>query len=84
LQRGYAITATVRSQAKADDVIKTHPSWKDKVEFAIVADFTTSKPFDHLFENVKQPFSYVIHTASPLRFQVSDIDKEMIQPAEKG
>ncbi|KAJ5665659.1 NAD dependent epimerase/dehydratase [Penicillium maclennaniae] len=84
INRGYTVTATVRSQEKAEDVIRTHPSWKNKVNFAIVADFTTAKPFDHLFENPKTPFKYVIHTASPLKFQVSDIQKEMIEPAEKG
>jgi hypothetical protein len=54
------------------------------VEFAIVADFTTSKPFDHLFQNAKAPFNYVIHTASPVTFQVSDIQKEMVEPAVMG
>ena len=78
------MTATVRSQEKADDIIKTHPSWKGKVNFAIVADFTSAKPFDHLFKSPKTPFNYVIHTASPVTFQVSDIQKEMIEPAEKG
>ncbi|KAJ6107984.1 NAD dependent epimerase/dehydratase [Penicillium sp. IBT 18751x] len=84
INHGYTVTATVRSQEKAEDVIRTHPSWKNKVNFAIVADFTTAKPFDHLFESPKTPFNYVIHTASPLKFQVSDIQKEMIEPAEKG
>ncbi|KAJ5149377.1 NAD dependent epimerase/dehydratase [Penicillium atrosanguineum] len=84
INRGYTVTATVRSQGKAKDVMKTHPSWKNKVKFVIVADFTSAKPFDHLFESPKTPYSYVIHTASPLKFQVSDIRKEMIEPAEKG
>lgn len=83
-QRGYTITATVRSQAKADDIIKTHPSWKSHVEFAIVSDFTSKGPFDKIFQGAKKPFDYVIHTASPLRFQVNDIRKEMIEPAEMG
>ncbi|PLB48715.1 NAD dependent epimerase/dehydratase [Aspergillus steynii IBT 23096] len=84
IDRGYSVTATVRSQDKADDIIKTHPEWKGKIEFAIVSDFTSTKPFDDLFQNAKTPFNYVIHTASPLRFQVSDIRKEMIEPAEMG
>ncbi|KAJ6096999.1 NAD dependent epimerase/dehydratase [Penicillium sp. IBT 16267x] len=84
INREYAVTATVRSQEKADDIIKTHPSWESKVEFAIVADFTSAKPFDHLFESPKVPFDYVIHTASPVTFRVSDIQKDMILPAEKG
>jgi hypothetical protein len=55
-----------------------------KVEFAIVADFTSEKPFDHLFHDSKTPFNYVIHTASPVSFSVEDIQKEMIEPAEMG
>ncbi|PYI09455.1 NAD dependent epimerase/dehydratase [Aspergillus sclerotiicarbonarius CBS 121057] len=84
IDRGYAITATVRSQSKADDIIKTHPSWKQSIEFAIVADFTSEEPFDTIFRNAKNPFDYVVHTASPLKFQAEDIQKEMIEPAEMG
>ncbi|GLA08381.1 hypothetical protein AnigIFM60653_009912 [Aspergillus niger] len=83
-RRGYTVTATVRSQAKANDIIETHPSWKKAVKFVIVADFTSQGPFDDIFRNSSNPFDYVIHTASPLKFQVSDIQKEMIEPAEKG
>merc|ERR1712187_247545 len=50
----------------------------------IVADFTSENPFDKIFKDSKKPFDFVIHTASPLRFQVSDIRKEMIEPAEMG
>lgn len=74
----------MRSKEKAADILKTHPTWQGKVEFAIVSDFTSAKPFDELFVNAKPPFSYVIHTASPLNFQVEDIQKEMIEPAVKG
>ncbi|KAE8347605.1 hypothetical protein BDV24DRAFT_170703 [Aspergillus arachidicola] len=40
--RGYAVTATVRSQQKADDIIKTHPSWKGRVNFVDVRDVARS------------------------------------------
>lgn len=83
-KRGYNVTATVRSQQKADDIIKTHPDWQGKVNFVIVADFTSAKPFDHVFEDTKTPFNYVIHTASPIKFSVNDIQKDMIEPAEMG
>ncbi|KAJ5178248.1 NAD dependent epimerase/dehydratase [Penicillium coprophilum] len=82
IDQGYAVTATVRSPAKGEAIIKTHPSWKDKIEFAIVSDFTTAGPFDEVFKKTK--FDYVIHAASPVNFSVSDIQKEMIEPAEKG
>lgn len=83
-QRGYTVTATVRSETKVNDIIRTHPSWERAVKFVIVADFTSERPFDDIFRNSSKPFDYVIHTASPLKFQVSDIQKEMIEPAEMG
>jgi len=46
--------------------------------------FTSTRPFDHFFENPKTPYNCVIHTASSLKFDVSDIRKEMIESAEKG
>ncbi|KAK6823180.1 hypothetical protein RU639_006032 [Aspergillus parasiticus] len=84
LERGYAVTATVRSQQKADDIIKTHSSWKGRINFVIVSDFTSQGPFNAIFENLKVPFTYIIHTASPLNFNVKNIQKEMIEPAVMG
>lgn len=78
------MTATVRSQDKVDDILRTHPEWKGKANFAIVADFTSQQPFDEIFENAKVPFTFIIHAASPLKFDVQDIEKEMIEPATKG
>ncbi|KAK5806187.1 hypothetical protein VI817_000445 [Penicillium citrinum] len=84
LERNYLVTATVRSEKRASEIIKAHPDWEGKIEFAIVEDFTTAAPFDIIFERAKNLFTYVIHTASPLRFSVDDIQKEMIEPAEMG
>ncbi|KAE8138627.1 hypothetical protein BDV38DRAFT_281929 [Aspergillus pseudotamarii] len=49
--REYATTAIVRSQNKANDIIKTHPSWKGKINSAIVSDFTSQRPLNALFED---------------------------------
>ena len=54
------------------------------MKFVIVADLTSQGPFDDIFRNSSNPFDYVIHTASPLKFQVSDMQKEMTEPAEQG
>lgn len=74
----------MRSKEKAADILKSHPSWEGKIEFAFVADFTSAKPFDKLFMNSEAPFTHIIHTASPLNFRVEDIQKEMIEPAVRG
>ncbi|KAL5585591.1 hypothetical protein FOVSG1_014980 [Fusarium oxysporum f. sp. vasinfectum] len=84
VKRGYSVTATVRSEDKAQAVYKTHPNWKENVEFEYVADLTQKGAFDHLFEGAGQPFDYIIHTASPVAFKVKDIQKDLIDPAIQG
>ncbi|GFF25942.1 putative uncharacterized oxidoreductase C513.07 [Aspergillus lentulus] len=50
----------------------------------LVSDFTSQQPFDEIFKNKNVPFTYVIHTASPLKFNINNIQEEMIEPAVKG
>lgn len=76
--------ASVRSEARAQDILDLHPSWKSKVSFVFVPDIAADKAFDHVFEHAKTPFDYIIHTASPVTFDVADIQKELIDPAVKG
>ncbi|KAE8342983.1 hypothetical protein BDV24DRAFT_173377 [Aspergillus arachidicola] len=81
LARGYAVTATVRSQEKAAAIIRTHPSWEGRVKFVIVPDFTKSQPFDQVFKDAEVPFAFVIHTASPITLQSEDMQKLVIETA---
>lgn len=76
--------ASVRSEARAQEVLDLHPSWKSKVSFVIVSDIAADKAFNQVFEDAKTPFDYIIHTASPVTFNVTDIQKELIDPAVKG
>ncbi|KAL4994237.1 NAD dependent epimerase/dehydratase [Aspergillus recurvatus] len=84
---GFVASHILSILLEADDILKTHPSWKGKVKFAIVSNFTSQQPFDELTENTKGsavPLTYVIHAASPLKFNVKDTQKEMIEPAVMG
>lgn len=83
-QRNYAVTATARTQQKVDGIIDAHPDWKDKVTFALVPDFSSPRPFDHVFQDAARPFEYVIHAASPLPLHASNILTDVIEPAEHG
>lgn len=83
-KRGYLVTATVRSEAKARAVYETHPSWKGHVHFEYVTDLTRKDAFYGVFKNASQPFDYVIHTASPMTFSVQDIENDLIEPAIQG
>ena len=74
----------MRTQPKADAIIATHPDWKDKVTFALVPDFSAASPFDPIFRDASRPFDYVIHAASPVPAQSSDVVKEVIDPTVHG
>lgn len=76
--------ASVRSEAKAQEVLDLHPSWKGQVSFVSVPDIGAEKAFDHVFKDAKTPFDYIIHTASPVSFSLTDFQKELIDPAVKG
>lgn len=76
--------ASVRSEAKAQEVLNLHPNWKGKVSLVFVPEIAAEKAFDHVFKDAKTPFDYIIHTASPVSFSVTDFQKDLIDPALKG
>ncbi|MCJ1420039.1 hypothetical protein MMC32_006395 [Xylographa parallela] len=83
-QRGYLITASVRTPAKAEQILALHPSWARQLAFVYVADVAVEGIFDDVFTKAKQPFDYVIHTASPVTFSVTDFQRDLIDPAVQG
>ena len=78
------MTASVRSPQRAKEVIDLHPSWKSSVDFVYVADIVEPEAFTEVFKNEKDGFDYVIHNASPVTFSVTDIQKQLIDPAVQG
>lgn len=80
LGHGYRVVGTVRSQASADKVRKTHAKYGDKLSFAIVEDVAVSGAHDEAVKGVDG----VIHTASPFQMQVDDNEKELLKPAMEG
>ena len=84
IQLGYQTTASVRSEAKAQEILDLHPSWKGKVTFVVVEDITPPGAFDEVFKQEKNGFDYIIHTASPVNFSVTDFQKDLIDPAVQG
>ncbi|KAL2355447.1 hypothetical protein BJ546DRAFT_1060464 [Cryomyces antarcticus] len=84
LEHGHSVVTTVRSQEKANKIKEAHPNVsKDKLDFALVEDIAKEGAFD---ETVKSdpPFEAVVHTASPFHFNVTDIQKELLDPAYIG
>ncbi|KAL1311406.1 hypothetical protein AAFC00_001571 [Neodothiora populina] len=81
LQNGHSVVTTVRSQSKADGIKKAHPN--ADLSIAIVEDIAVEGAFDEAVKS-DPPFEAVVHTASPFHFNVTDIQKELLDPAFIG
>jgi nucleoside-diphosphate-sugar epimerase len=82
IARNYHVVGTVRSEKKARDVIALHPSWKDHITWAYIADIGIADAYDEVFKI--GPFDYIIHNASPVDFTITDFQGGMIDPAIIG
>ena len=78
------MVTTVRSAEKGQKLLDNHPKVsKDKLNFVIVGDIAGRGAFDKAVES-SPPFEAIIHTASPFRFNVTDIKKDLLDPAIIG
>ncbi|KAF2091590.1 putative cinnamoyl-CoA reductase [Saccharata proteae CBS 121410] len=80
LERGYHVRTTVRSDATAEKVKKTHQKYLSKLSFAIVKDVAEPGAFDEAVKGVDG----VVHTASPFQMSVEDNVRDLLDPAVKG
>ncbi|KAH7014739.1 NADPH-dependent methylglyoxal reductase-like protein GRE2 [Ilyonectria destructans] len=84
LNRGHSVVTTVRSLDKAENIKKAHPDiGKDRLDFAIVPDIARLDAFDAAVVS-EPPFEAVIHTASPFHYNVTDVQKDLLDPAIVG
>ena len=83
-QRGYRVIASVRTERKGQELLELHPEWKANVTFVSVPDITAADGFDSVFDFGDDGFDYIIHNASPLNFQATDVQTDLIEPAVKG
>ncbi|QRV98032.1 NADPH-dependent methylglyoxal reductase GRE2 protein [Ceratobasidium sp. AG-Ba] len=84
LERGYNVTATVRSESKTTYLRKKFASAvnTNQLQFRIVKDITVSGAFDDVIKNNK--FDAVLHMSSPVVFNVADVMKDLLLPAING
>ncbi|KAL1644939.1 hypothetical protein SLS58_004010 [Diplodia intermedia] len=82
LEGGYKVRTTVRSEATADKVRKTHKKYTEsgQLTFAIVKDVAESGAFDEAVKGVDG----VVHTASPFQLSVENNVRDLLDPAVKG
>lgn len=84
LDRGDTVVGTVRSESKTKYLREQHKAAvnSDKLKFAIVEDITVPGAFDEVLSSYQ--FDAVLHTSSPFHYNITDIDKELLQPAIQG
>ena len=86
LTHGFSVVATVRSQAKADQIASAHSDLpSSKLSFAIVPDMSQPNAFDDAVQQ-SPPLTAVVHTASPYHFNAkseSEVDS-LITTAKNG
>jgi hypothetical protein len=80
----HSVVTTVRNHAKAESIKKVYPDLeRDRLDFAIVPDIANASSFDEVVVS-DPPFEAVIHTASPFHFNVTDIKRDLLDPAING
>jgi nucleoside-diphosphate-sugar epimerase len=80
----YSVVTTVRSQEKAEQIRERHPyASTTQLRVITVPDFTSAGAFDECFKS-DAPLDVVMHTASPFRYSITDIQRELLDPAIIG
>lgn len=84
IRNGHKVTGSVRSPAKGQQILETHPEWKDQLDFVTVSDYSAAGTWDEAFQN--HDFDYVIHTAAPLLDdpRLTDFVKDFLNPSVDG
>ncbi|KAJ3214204.1 methylglyoxal reductase (NADPH-dependent) gre2 [Dinochytrium kinnereticum] len=80
LENGYIVRGTLRSIQKGDHLKKIFAAHGDRFQIVEVPDIAV----DHAFDEAVKGADYVIHTASPFHYNVTDVYKDLIDPAVKG
>ncbi|KAL2833330.1 hypothetical protein BDW59DRAFT_156832 [Aspergillus cavernicola] len=84
LERGYSVTATVRSITKGETILASHNNIPNgKLSYVVVPDIAAEGAFDLAVQSTP-PFDYVIHTASPFPDSFIDPVKDLLNPAING
>lgn len=79
----FKVIGSVRSEEKATELTKNFNNNPD-LSLVYVKDISDEHAFDESFEKYGPSLDYVIHTASPFTFEISDIEKDLITPAKNG
>lgn len=82
LQKNYTVGGTVLSQHESSTLSRLFNT--DKLILEQCPDFSVDNAFEEVFKKYNTRIEHVIHTASPVIFQDSDVERHIIQPALNG
>ncbi|EJU03772.1 NADP-binding protein [Dacryopinax primogenitus] len=80
LKQGYHVKAAVRRQESADAFGKKYPEHGSKIDWVFIPDFSDQEAVAAALKGV----TYVMHVASPFRFDFTDNEKEVLIPAREN
>ena len=83
LDQNYKVIGSVRSTEKGDHLKNVIFKGGD-FNYEIVKDISDPTAFDHVFEKHGKDIKVVLHTASPVHFNTTDIEKDLLIPAVNG
>ncbi|KAI9728072.1 MAG: hypothetical protein M1834_007788 [Cirrosporium novae-zelandiae] len=84
IEAGYLVTASVRTPAKGREILNLHPAWEPNITFVYIPDIAAEGAYKDVFESNVDKFDYIVHTASPVTFSPSDIQRDILDPAVQG
>ncbi|CCH60145.1 hypothetical protein TBLA_0C03420 [Henningerozyma blattae CBS 6284] len=82
LEQNYKVIGTVRSESKGDNLVKLFNS--NNFTYEVVPDISVEGAFDKVLEKNAKDIKYVLHTASPVVFEVEDLLRDIVDPAVYG
>lgn len=82
LAKDYKVIAGVRSQEKANLLLKNFNN--PNLSCSVVPDITKEDAFDETFKSNGHNIKYVIHAASPVLDNPTDLEKDFLIPALNG
>jgi nucleoside-diphosphate-sugar epimerase len=86
LSRGYNVRATVRSDKSKSKLPSEFDSAisSGQLTFASVSDITVAANYEQAFKDTTHPITGILHLASPFSFDVTDMKKDLLDPALDG
>ncbi|KAK0385632.1 hypothetical protein NLU13_6809 [Sarocladium strictum] len=79
----YAVVGTVRSQAKAEQVLALH-SHNPNLSIVVVEDITSTEAYLSALRSLQNPVTAILHLAAPFHYNTTDYEQDLMIPAIKG